>query len=320
MTQIHISAIIPTFNRASMLKRTLQSLLGQTLPSDEYEIIVVDNNSTDDTNDVVQSFQDNTVGVQVRCILEREQGSSATRNRGAHEAQGELLAFIDDDETASPTWLATYVEAHATLANIGAIGGPCEVVYETERPEWLFKELDYTYAKLDKGEQVRRLDEDVVYEGNLSIRKDLFIEYGGFPTSLGRTGNNYLGYEGGALQSRLRRAGFDIYYLPQAVIWHHIPASRMSRWEVLRRCHGAGRTRVLRKIVTRQQMLTRFGYLKRAAYHIKQWLLDASWWQLIAQGEWFPAAYKASGRIGQIQQEIILASRNWGELVREDLY
>ncbi|CAG1771784.1 partial heptose III glucuronosyltransferase, partial [uncultured bacterium] len=244
---MQISAIVATYNREGILRRAIESLLQQTLPNDAYEIIVVDNGSTDNTKILVEKLIADFPNHNLRYVFESERGSSSARNRGAREAHAQIIAFLDDDATATSSWLQCFIKGHAEYSQAGVIGGSIIPVYEGSRPPWLTLELDYTFAKLDYGNEPRVLNQQVVYEGNMSIRRDLFLAQGGFSVSLGRHGHDYIGHEGEALQRNLWKIRHATVYLPSALIWHHIYPERQKRAEVCKRWYGAGRTRVLRE-------------------------------------------------------------------------
>jgi glycosyltransferase involved in cell wall biosynthesis len=304
-----ISAIIATYNRSAILSRAIDSLLNQTLSPGLYEIIIVDNGSTDNTRTLVEKLIADIPHYNLRYVFEPERGSSAARNRGAKEAHAKIIAFLDDDATASSEWLQYYIEGHAEYPQSGVIGGPIIPVYEGARPTWFTPELDYTFAKLDYGNEPRILDQQVVYEGNMSVRHELFFAQGGFSHALGRHGNDYIGHEGEALQRSLWKIGHKTAYLPGARILHHIYPERITRSEVCWRWYGSGRTSVMRRVVNGEERLARTIYLKRGVFHLKRWISDPAWWRLVVKRQWFQALYKACGRLGEIQQEIALGLR-----------
>src|SRR5258706_654344 len=136
MPDIKISAVICTYNRAEYLGRAIESLAHQDLDSAGYEIIVVDNNSTDTTAQLVKNSIEAYPSIQIRYVLETEQGLSAARNRGAHEAAGNYIAYVDDDARAVQGWLSSLLASFLKLqaaciggpGNLDSEGGPLQMV------------------------------------------------------------------------------------------------------------------------------------------------------------------------------------------------
>src|SRR5436309_2344962 len=132
---IQISALICTRNRADYLRKAMQSLATQSLPCEQYEIIVVDNGSEDHTRAVVDEFASLTNLVY---IYEATPGLSRARNVAFRRAKGEFVAFLDDDAVASPQWLEKYLEVFRTYSPTpGSVGGKCEPIWEIPQPAWL---------------------------------------------------------------------------------------------------------------------------------------------------------------------------------------
>src|SRR5579863_5799453 len=128
-----ISVVVCTYNRARSLGKTLESVVAQSLPQGvEWEIIVVDNNSKDSTRQVVEEFQSRYKG-RFRYLLEERQGVSFARNTGIRESIGEVLAFIDDDETAAPGWLQN-LTANLFSGEWAGAGGPIVSQWDRPRP------------------------------------------------------------------------------------------------------------------------------------------------------------------------------------------
>ena len=131
---IRISAIICTLNRAAYLEKAIQSLADQTLPEEQFEIIVVDNGSTDNTKTMVEGFKHLE---NLRYIYEPIMGLSQARNTGWQNAQGDYVAYLDDDAIACPEWLERIVQAFDTVEpRPGSVGGKVIPVWEAERPAW----------------------------------------------------------------------------------------------------------------------------------------------------------------------------------------
>jgi len=137
---LFISVVVCTYNHSFLLKNCVTSLYEQTLAKDKYEIIVVDNNSKDDTAEVVKAFKNDEL---IRYIFEEQQGLSHARNRGVSEAYGSYIAFIDDDAKAAPDWLEVAFQIlNSTQPALDCLGGPCYPFYLSEKPKWFLDEYE----------------------------------------------------------------------------------------------------------------------------------------------------------------------------------
>ncbi|GFO56860.1 glycosyl transferase family 2 [Geomonas sp. Red276] len=223
-----ISVIICTYNRCDSLRITLCSLFALHLSDDiSAEIIVIDNNSKDDTRQVVEEF---AVGspLPVRYFLESRQGLSFARNRGIEEARGEVLAFIDDDVIVDRTWLKALAAAYRD-PQVSCVGGKIHPRWEIPCPNWLRRELHNYLALLDLGQERIRMTEPRLWGANLSFRAHVFQRYGAFATGLGRTAGKLYGMEEVNLVKRLIDAGEGVYYVPEVFLRHCIGANRMQK-------------------------------------------------------------------------------------------
>lgn len=234
---IKISAIICTHNRAQYLKKTIQSLITQTLPKDQYEIIVVDNASEDKTKQVCTEYASH-----LRYIYEPKLGLSQARNAGWKAANGKYVAYLDDDAVASPDWLQKIVEAFKSITpQPGALGGKVEPIWEGPKPAWLSDKLLGQLALLDWGPGRLTLNEKQWFVGaNMAYPKHILEEVDGFKTFLGRKGNNLLSMEENLLRKEIERRGYKCFYDPQIVIKHHILPSRLTKKWFMERAYWNG--------------------------------------------------------------------------------
>ena len=197
MPEKRLSLVIATYNRGAKLCRTLDSLLVQTLPQEQWEVVVVNNNSTDDT---AARFADYVVAhpqLDARMVLETEQGVSAARNRGIAESRGEYIVVIDDDERVVPEFLERYYSLFESHPEVGAAGGRILPGFESVPPRWMSKYTERTIAgTLDLGDRMREFPEGKFFGGgNHGYRRAVVGRYGGYDTSLGRTGGGLLAGE-----------------------------------------------------------------------------------------------------------------------------
>jgi glycosyltransferase involved in cell wall biosynthesis len=235
-----ISAIICTRNRSADLARCLRALAGQTLPSSLYEVIVVDNGSSDDTRSVAASFCDQRVNF--RYVHEEKAGLAIARNTGISISSGAIVAFTDDDAEPEVSWLQRILARFREHPrDVGIVGGDVIPVWETQRPVWLTDDLLRPLsAGLKWSTEPRFLrGGEWLVEVNAAYRKRVLAQIGGFPEHLGRVGEILLSGEGG-VDRLIRRAGFKLYYDPAILVRHHIPASRLTRTWFRRRSFWQG--------------------------------------------------------------------------------
>jgi len=194
---IFISVIICTYNREQYLSKCLGNLANQSLPVTSYEIVLINNCSTDATEEVCHSFRENNPHILFRYITEKKQGLSFARNRGIREAKGDVLAFLDDDAIPSyhylrQIWLYFRNPKNKALAG----GGKILPLYETTEPGWMTRYLMPIVSVIDLGERSRFFPPDRYPIGaNMFFRKEAFRKYSGFNTDLGRKGRELLGGE-----------------------------------------------------------------------------------------------------------------------------
>lgn len=229
-----VSIVIPTFNRANLLLELLNSLAGMNpQPKIEWEVIVVDNNSSDGTKDVVHKALINT-GLILTYLVEAQQGSSYARNTGARAAQGDIVAFLDDDETVDPHWLSALMVGFEKHSCAG-IGGKIIAKWVTPVPDWYtieepFKIVGPT-AEHNLGDQSRKytLNDCLPATGNFAVKKDRLHTHGYFRTDMGPVGNDYFMGEDAEFCMRLMSRGEDLIYLPDAIAYNIVHANRLSK-------------------------------------------------------------------------------------------
>jgi glucosyl-dolichyl phosphate glucuronosyltransferase len=226
---IKITVIVCTYNRCRKLHHTIKSVADQAIsPSLRWEILIVDNNSIDETHQVVEELQGRYPG-QIRYILEPKKGVSYARNAGIQEARGEILAFIDDDETAHPDWLRNLTESLHSGEWCG-VGGRV-VPPPFSPPPWLAPASSFNCGPLaifNPRQEAGELHEPP-FGANMAFRREVFERFGGFRTDLGRAGGNMISNEDTEFGRRLLDAGLRVRYEPLALTYHPIEENRLHK-------------------------------------------------------------------------------------------
>ncbi|SRR5579885_493154 len=238
---ILISVVIPTYNRAKYLAKAIQSLVNQHTPKDKYEIIVVDNCSTDSTKQVVQKFSSES---NIRYVFESTLGAPYARNTGWRSARGKYVAYLDDDAIACPVWLDKIVEVFEMITpRPGCIGGRVEPIWEAPRPTWLSDWLLHGLAVIDWSDTphvLLDLSREWLVSINMAFPADILKSTGGFSPKLDRVGNNLLSSGEVFLEKKIIEMGYSCFYHPEIAVSHHIPRSRLEKRWFIRRYYWQG--------------------------------------------------------------------------------
>jgi len=222
---------ICTHNHADQLATTLPTLSALRAPASAWELLIVDNASSDATSELLARTDWHVAGIDNRVVREEELGVANARNRAVTESRGEYVLFLDDDETPDPDWLGA-MERHIDRYAPDAIGGPYRVIFEgAPRPAWLQDDLLGFLGALDHGPQAMPLTNPAtqIYTGNAAFSKLALAKHGLFDPTLGRRGNNRAGGEDTEMYRRLLAAGCNLRWAPDAVIYHRIRAEKLSR-------------------------------------------------------------------------------------------
>ncbi len=223
-----ISVIICTFNRSESLRRTLESIRGLKVPEGlAWELIVVDNNSPDNTKAVVAEFAAGS-GLPVIYAFEDKKGLSHARNCGITVAKGGIIAFTDDDVVVDAHWLGNI---HAAFRDPAAacVGGKILPLWEKTPPGWLTSDLYNYLALLDLGNEPLQMSTPNLWGANFAVRAGMFEKYGNFNTGIGRTRTKlYAGEETELIRSLIEnREG--VFYYPGMMVHHCIAGNRMNK-------------------------------------------------------------------------------------------
>lgn len=230
---LKLSLIVPSYNRAEYLKESLETFAAQSLDKCSYEIILVNNNSSDDTRGVFEKFHQKYHEHNWVYYFEPKQGLHFARNRGILLAKGDIVVFGDDDIKASPSWLEAILMAFEKDEEIGIVGGPIYPLWNGEPPSWIYdygtKDVHAVFAYHNYGDESKYLEKEYVYGCNFAIRKQLAIDINGsgpdtFPPHM----IHYSGSGESAMQLRVMAKGYRIFYETAAAIVHNAPASRCN--------------------------------------------------------------------------------------------
>jgi glycosyltransferase involved in cell wall biosynthesis len=231
---VQVSVVVATYNRARLLEGTLGALASQEVPrSLQWEIVVVDNNSSDATAQVVATFS-KTTAIPVRYVFEAQQGLSRARNRGVQEARGSILAFSDDDVLPAPDWVAQ-VGAAIDRWNAHGVGGRILPQWEALPPRWLTENgrllsrlsiMDFEGNRLLALPQSRQPQ---VWGANMAFRRELFDRVGGFDPRRGMDGPRLFRGEECDLIDRALKLGLKIAYDGSLTVYHRIGPDRMQK-------------------------------------------------------------------------------------------
>ncbi|MDR2087164.1 MAG: glycosyltransferase [Dysgonamonadaceae bacterium] len=223
----NISVIICSYNREKVIGKTLQHLSEQI--DKNFEIVLVNNNSTDRTETICLNFIRENPHLTVFYVLEKNQGLSYARNRGVKEAHGEYLVFLDDDAFAFPDYIRNLKAFLNNYPETKAAGGKILPCFESRKPDWMSPYLMSLISTLDLGNTITLFSgRSYPIGANMLIHKTVFEQYGYFDVNLGRKGKNLDGAEEKDLFLRIKKAGIPIYYIPDLVIEHWAPDSRLT--------------------------------------------------------------------------------------------
>jgi glycosyltransferase involved in cell wall biosynthesis len=224
-----ISVVICTYNRATIIGDAIISVINQTIDRELVEIIIVDNGSTDNTRQVIEKYYSNNP-INIHYVIEPSHGLSTARNTGASMAQGEIIAYIDDDAIAEPEWLIKLLEVYEYHKDAWIVGGKIKINWEVQPPEWLHPAFWGFLGQLEISDCVKPIKlPERIGGGNFSIRRDALQAIGQFSTKFGRNETNLLSGEEVELMHRVEQKGGKIYYTPHAIVWHLGSKNRMQK-------------------------------------------------------------------------------------------
>jgi glucosyl-dolichyl phosphate glucuronosyltransferase len=233
-----VTVLICTRNRGESLRATLESALRpETLSSQNWELIVVDNNSSDNTARVCREFQ-NRYPSHFKYIFEAKTGKSNALNAGIAAAHGDVIAMTDDDAILATDYIQSVQDVFARPA-VGAAQGRVLLDYEGGRPPWMDDEMDYVMARRDYGDKEFEWNKDIAGV-NMVVRAEVFRKIGGFLPELGPGATGLS--EDSELTWRIYKAGFSAIYAPQIVVRHTLPRERLTKSALRHRYYVLGQS------------------------------------------------------------------------------
>lgn len=235
MDNYKVSVVVCSYNRARILKHCLQSLLEQDAAKNLYEVIVVDNNSNDNTAEVAQGFVENNINFRV--LFENEQGLSHARNLGFKEARANYVAYLDDDAKAFRNYVNRMIWVIDNF-DFDAFGGRYVPWYLSPKPKWFSDEYGSNGYKLKK---IGVLEDDFIDGGVSVFKKKVLESLGGFPTGLGMRGKKISYGEETNLQIKMRKMEFKIGFDPDLVVEHLVDNYKYDVFWFLKSAYANGR-------------------------------------------------------------------------------
>jgi glycosyltransferase involved in cell wall biosynthesis len=229
-----LSLVVCSRDRRDALRRLLEAAARWTRPGIDWELVVVDNGSTDGTGSMVEEVAPR-LGLPARVVREERPGHSRARNAGIAAARGDLVGFTDDDVEPEPGWLAAAVEVARRREHL-AFGGRVIARWTGAPPVWLTTEGPYRVTggavlDYDHGERERECDETmfVPVGACMFFRREVFTRLGGFREDLGRQGPGLISADDSEMFFRVRDAGHPVLYAPSVVVRHPVDPARVTR-------------------------------------------------------------------------------------------
>lgn len=237
-----LTVAICTWNRSALLRPTLERMTELRVPAGiEWELLVVDNNCTDETPSVVSAMADR---LPLRTLHEPKPGLSNARNRAVAEARGSYVIWTDDDVLVDTEWLASYAGAFRARPDAAVFGGPIDPWFDGEPPPWLqaaFPDIAGAFAARDLGdaEVALRAPDRLPFGANMAFRIDVQRQHA-YDPELGRRGAAMIGGEETQVMARILIEGHHGYWVPGARVRHFIPKARQSTRYLRRYFQGYG--------------------------------------------------------------------------------
>lgn len=283
-----VSVIIPTYNRAHLLPLTLDSFLAQDYPHDRYEIIIVDNNSTDSTREVAERYIGNST-ISVTYLFERRQGVHYARNSAAKTTKGEILYYTDDDMIADKDLLKEIIKPFSIDGMVSSVTGTVIPKWEVPPPQWVLELCMNGLLSLNERQEdliISQFDCGV-FSCHQAIRRDVFFESGGFNPE--NTAGEWIGDGETGLNIKIKELGYKFAFIGSSIIHHIIPPSRMTQEYLNNRLGNQGncdsyteyrKYRYSSEELYRHILTNAINILKRSVHFIVSLLLADRMWRM----------------------------------------
>lgn len=283
-----VSIIIPAYNRAAMIGITIESFVAQNYPNEDYEIIIADNNSSDNTREVVEEWIAKS-DVQIKYLFEKRQGVHYARNSAAKVAAGEILYYTDDDMVADKNLLKNLLKVFDGKNNVASASGKVLPKWEVEPPKWILKYCYNGWLSLnDRPEDlIISHDDPGVYSCHQAILREVFFKAGGFNPE--NTAGEWVGDGETGLNIKIKEMGYCFAYVGNSVIYHMIPSERMTQSYINKRLGNQGncdsytayrKTHYGRGELYRQILFFLIKFLRRLFSCIKKLILSRDAWRM----------------------------------------
>lgn len=266
-----VSVIVPTYNRANMLATTIVSLTNQSYGKNDYEIIVVDNNSTDNTRQVIEQMQQQS-HVSIEYLFERRQGVHYARNYALTIAKGEILYYTDDDMIADTNLLKEIVKPFKLDHRVAAVTGRVLPKWEKNPPQWI---LDFCCNFLlslhDRPEFLIISPYDCgIISCHQALARDAFLKSGGFNPE--NTGGEWIGDGETGLNIKLAELGYWFGYIGSSLTYHVIPPERMTQGYLNKRLANQGNCDSY--TAYRRNACSKLELIKRIVLHVNAMFIE----------------------------------------------
>ncbi len=244
-----LNIIIPTYNRAKSLRKTLQSILDAEMPREMiFEVAVIDNNSIDETKSVVEEFVPLFKTIKLEYVFEERQGKVFAFNTGVLRSKGELFSIIDDDIEIAKDWLVEVENLFQERWNeIDFAGGKMLPNWEVSPPSWVEPLKEGVIGWRDYGESswFFSWETSILTGGHSVFKRSVFDKIGLLPEQIGPTGKNLIGCEDDVIFHKLMSKNIKGIYCPKLVFYHYVPEYRLSKSYYRQWCFGAGISKYL---------------------------------------------------------------------------
>jgi glycosyltransferase involved in cell wall biosynthesis len=261
-----VSVVICSYNRAGYIINAVDSLYNQTISKNEFEVLVVDNNSTDNTGDLVTKYIKTHTEFDLHYLVETKQGASFARNTGAALAKAPLLCFMDDDAVAEKNYIEKIISFFDTFPDAAGLGGRIIPKYIPAEPKWMSHYVSSLVGNFDYSNELTVFEPGKYpLESNMIVLKKDFDTIGGFNTALpGVKGELRIGGEGKDFFLRLQSLEKKIYYDPHVIVHHIVEVKKLTSEYMYRVASGIGRGERVRMLAISKtafaKKLLEYGY------------------------------------------------------------